>query len=51
MQGKDVKQETPLDFDDLNDDDPNQITNYYYAKYKSKRRRKSSLKRELNRIE
>lgn len=41
----------PVDFDELDDDDVNQITNYYYAKYKSKKRRKSSLCRELKKIE
>ena len=41
----------PVDFDELDDDDVNQITNYYYAKYKSKKRRKSSLCRELKKID
>ena len=41
----------PVDFDELDDGDVNQITNYYYAKYKSKKRRKSSLCRELKKIE
>ena len=35
------------DFQALNDTDINQITNYYYSKYKTKKRRKSSVNKEM----
>ena len=41
----------PEKFDELNDNDINQITNYYYSKYKLKKRRKSSLKQELRKVD
>lgn len=40
-----------VDFQEINDNDISQITNYYYTKYKKNKRRKSSLTRELKKIE
>ena len=39
------------DFLQINDNDINQITKYYYQKYKTKKRRRSSLNRELKKID
>ena len=41
----------PESFDQVNDADISEINSYYYQKYKLKKRRKSSLNKELRKIE
>ena len=38
-------------FEELNNSDIAQLNTYYYSKYKSKRKKKSSLQKELNKID
>jgi hypothetical protein len=40
-----------VEFTEINDSDINEITSYYYQKYKTKRRRRSSMTRELKKVE
>lgn len=52
QESPDRKQQKPVvEFTELNDSDINEITSYYYQKYKTKKRRRSSLTRELKKID
>lgn len=46
-----LKLANQVDFQEINDNDISEITNYYYTKYKKNKRRQSSLTRELKKIE